>query len=268
MSSHNLTQTSLNRSGTDWSSIKILFDSANSSDLKDTAKKSKQKKRKPKGTGEFSLDLRSLNSSLNKSLNKSVSFNENLPKKGDGDSDDDLEDMFEEELQKLIDKDDQELVKAEQKQDLVGKPHNPNTNWFTDPVHLTKSSEYPVFESLGVETRQTSPKHRTLGMIGTELAQRKVSSGVLLDDSAGEYFPVTLGTMRSIANTVSKPMSSGASLSHRPSSTMKSMSYRPMSAKSEPPNTSYATMRRPNSAANPKLEASNDYDYLKVQLHW
>ncbi|XP_072041511.1 uncharacterized protein [Amphiura filiformis] len=265
LSSHNLSHTTLNRSGTDWDSINVLFNSANSSNFQEMPKKSKKKK--PKETGEFSLDLRSLNSSLNKSLNKSVSFNNKLPKRMD-DSDEDLEDMFEEELQKLIDSDDQEIGEQTQQPALVGKPHHPYTQWFTDPVHLTKSSEYPVFESMGVEMHKTSPKNRTVGMIGTELAQQRVSSEVVLDDVAQEYFPVTLGTMRSIANTVSPAPSNHASYSHRPSST-KSMSYRPMSAKSEPPNTSYATMRRPNSALNlsgrnPKLEASSDYNYLKA----
>ena len=253
MSSRNLSLTSLNRSASapDLDSVNVLFDSADSTKLKNMTKS----KKKPKSNGEFSLDLKSLNSSFN----KSVSFNNKMPKRIDDSDDESLDDMFEEELQKLIDKDAEELEDP-QPPNLVGKPHDSySSQWFTEPVHLTKSSEYPVFESLGVEVQKTSPKNRTVGMLGMELAQQQIKSDILLDDDlVREYFPVTLGSKPSISNTISSPPQNGLSMSSR----------RPTSAKSEPRNMTYA--KRPQSAKvttrNPEIGGGGYASYLQASM--
>ena len=155
---------------------------------------------------ELSLDLRSLNSSLNKSLNKSVTFSDaiNAYKKPRDEDEYSLDDTFEDELQRLIANDTQDNVDYEQ--NLAGKAAKTRTSgWYTEPVHLTRESQYPVFESLGAREHTVSSVNRTSGMLGTEMAQKKVASSIALDEEVRKYFPVTFGEVPAIMQTLTPP---------------------------------------------------------------
>ncbi|XP_071947321.1 uncharacterized protein [Antedon mediterranea] len=169
-------------------------------------KKSSLKPGRRRQTGELSLDLQSLNSSLNKSLNKSVSFTEHQSharQKAEADSDEESLTAFENELQRLIDSDLQENDEYEKKKYQTS--NIPKSQWYIDPVHLKDDMEFPVFESLGVSMKSVSPHSRTAGMLGTELAQHRINSGIVQDSSTRRYFlPTSQSTLRS---TVSRPPS-------------------------------------------------------------
>ncbi|XP_038078827.1 uncharacterized protein LOC119746106 [Patiria miniata] len=236
----------------------------------------REQSRKPRDS-EFSLDFTGLGNSLSKSLNKSVSFSKQLEEyKTNGSKakayDDDLEDTFEEELQKLIDDDIKENERFEQ--DLAGKPKSKHeSEWFTEPVHLTKTADYPVFQSLGVDTKTTSPVNRTAGMLGTELAQQKVAHQMLLDDVARQYFPVTLGEMPSIMRTVTPQPPNSVAKKYAQARSMESASRstsngtgRVSSApasKTQPPRT-HSSHSSTSSYSNPKVDALCDYNYLRA----
>ncbi|XP_033099400.1 uncharacterized protein LOC117103044 isoform X1 [Anneissia japonica] len=175
-------------------------------------KKSSLKKDRRKRNGELSLDLQSLNSSLNKSLNKSVSFTEHNygGHAHDRDSDDEESLMaFENELQKLIDSDLKENEDYEKK--TTYKSRNlPESQWYIEPIHLRKDAEFPVFESLGVSTKSISPHSRTTGMLGTELAQKRINSEIAIPPNASNFFPVT-SRQSALRNALSQPLHSNIS---------------------------------------------------------
>nr|XP_054753178.1 uncharacterized protein LOC129258953 [Lytechinus pictus] len=157
-------------------------------------------------SSELSLDLRSLNSSLNKSLNKSVTFNETLDdyKRPRDEDENSLDDTFEEELQRLIANDAHENHLHEQS--LAGKAKSKATaQWFTDPIHLSQETEYPVFKSLGAKEHTVSSVKRTTGMLGTEMAQKKVASSISSDEEVRRYFPVTFNEVPAVMQTLTPP---------------------------------------------------------------
>ncbi|XP_022081940.1 uncharacterized protein LOC110974530 [Acanthaster planci] len=239
----------------------------------------RERSRKPRDS-EFSLDFTGLGNSLSKSLSKSVSFSEHLeqhkmnsPKENNDYDNDDLEDTFEEELQKLIDNDIKENERYEQ--DLAGRPKSKDeSEWFTEPIHLTKTADYPTFQSLGVDTKLTSPVNRTTGMLGTELAQQKIANQMLLDDITRTYFPITLGEMPSIMRTVTPqpPNSSGkeyararsaAGLASK-SSTNRTGQVSSATGSRRHLSNARSSHSRTNSHSNPKLDALYDYNYLRA----
>lgn len=193
---------------------------------------------------ELSLDLGSLNSSLNKSYNKSVSFNNKLHVSRLDDEEGDLQEEFAEELQKLIDREieDSELTQ----EDLAGKPVSPKDSaWYTEPLHLTKNTEFPVFEQLGIKEPTVSSMKRSAGMTGTELAQRRVATECSLSEEARLYFPVTLGEVPSVMRTITPSL---------------------------PPENGINTLRTEEKSKRmsessyefPKQQAVSDYNYLKA----
>lgn len=196
---------------------------------------------------ELSLDLGSLNSSYNKSFNKSVSFNNKLgaSKVEDDDDEANLQEEFAEELQRLIDS---EIIDAEKVRDeyVAGKALPPNESvWFTEPLHLTKSTEFPVFERLGIKEQPVFSVRRPAGMAGIELAQRTVASNCSLSEQVRDYFPVTLGEVPSIMKSItpSLPPGSNSITQKRTSQTLSASSSK-------------------NDTLT--LQAASDYNYLKA----
>ncbi|XP_071819969.1 uncharacterized protein [Apostichopus japonicus] len=196
---------------------------------------------------ELSLDLGSLNSSYNKSFNKSVSFNNKLgaSKVEDDDDEANLQEEFAEELQRLIDS---EIIDAEKVRDeyVAGKALPPNeSGWFTEPLHLTKSTEFPVFERLGIKEQPVFSVRRPAGMAGIELAQRTVASNCSLSEQVRDYFPVTLGEVPSIMKSItpSLPPGSNSITQKRTSQTLSASSSK-------------------NDTLT--LQAASDYNYLKA----
>ncbi|XP_002734456.1 uncharacterized protein LOC100368071 [Saccoglossus kowalevskii] len=188
---------------------------------------------------EFSLDFSGLNGGMNRSLSKSVSFRDRR--------DDDVDD-YEEELQRLIER----SSRQEQAIDdiLVGRSlSHGKRQWFTQPIHLTKSSEYPVFQSAGLDVSDTRKSDRDSGALGTNLAARKLISESFVDHDARKSYPVTLGnTLPNMYRTFSPPPS-----------------LKPSRSRSLP--VSSRSTHRPKSAfvaSDPRLRASNDYYYLKA----
>ncbi|XP_071503998.1 uncharacterized protein [Diadema antillarum] len=232
---------------------------------------------------ELSLDLRSLNSSLNKSLSKSVSFSDkktNAQKKQRDDDELSLEDTFEEELQRLIDADTLELEEMEQ--NFAGKSQRKTkSQWYVEPVHLTRDSDYPVFSSLGAKEHTVSLVNRTTGVLGTEMAQRKVASNIMLDDEAKQYFPVTLGEVPAIMETLTMapPLETAAqAVRDRTSRSVMSdvgprktaagiktgsTSRKPASASGRL-RTSQRRMQESQTLQDPQMKATRDYSYLKA----
>ncbi|XP_071800897.1 uncharacterized protein [Asterias amurensis] len=218
---------------------------------------------------ELSLDLTNLSNSLSKSLNKSVSFSEHLIHTNGSkyNDEDELDDSFEDELHKLIEEDRKENQRFEE--DLAGKPKSrEESQWFTGPVHLTKDSEYPIFQSLGIDIPRVSPVNRTAGMIGTEIAQRKIANQMHLDDFTRSYFPVTLGEMPSIMRTVTpQPPNSVSKKYARAQSAKESRNKSGRSSSTMRSNSTFGQRSGRSSVStydDPKASALYDYNYLRA----
>lgn len=251
-------------------------------------------------SSELSLDLRSLNSSLNKSLNKSVTFSATLDayKKPRDEDENSLDDTFEEELQRLIANDARE--NHLQEQSLAGKVKNKATaQWFTDPIHLSQETQYPVFKSLGANEHTVSSVKRTTGMLGTEMAQKKVASSISSDEEVRRYFPVTFNevpavmqtltppppmdsTTRSVVDRTTRSIMSDSGPRRTSSSRPPIPNGRPMSASGRLSKDNLKAMNRSSSrngfptngmslrlsqgiaTQDPQMKAVKDYNYLKV----
>lgn len=202
---------------------------------------------------ELSLDLRSLNSSLNKSLNKSVTFSEhiNAYSKTRDEDEASLDDTFEDELRRLIANDTHENDGYMYEQNFAGKAKGMETSqWYTEPVHLARETEYPIFESLGAREHTVSSVRRTTGMLGTEMAQKKVASSISLDQEVKKYFPVTFGEVPAVMQTLTPaPPLDGATqnaLDRTSRSVASDVGHRRSTAQSRP----FSASRKPLSASS------------------
>lgn len=193
-----------------------------------------------RSTDDLGLDL-SLSNSGN--LRKSVSFND-LKKVRHFSEAEDSDDSIDEELQRLIDRDDAE---NEEMLARVGKPKSKyESEWYTKPLHLT-NNEYPVMSKVGLPTRSVSPVNRPVGSMGALLAAKQLGANQFetaraeerwasprahspvsprrshsprlspygsrhhsrtvghIDDLVTDYFPVTLRASQSVRSALTEP---------------------------------------------------------------
>ncbi|XP_078001521.1 uncharacterized protein LOC144454002 [Glandiceps talaboti] len=191
-------------------------------------------------------DYTDLTSSGNFRPQKSVSFDASKYENGTRDS---FPDDLEPELERLMEGGDRER-KQEDEDILIGMPPNPRKRtWFTQPVHLSKSTEYPALESAGLDVRDCRKSDRDTGTLGTNMAARKIISENFLDEEAKKTYPITLGdASHDLYRTFSPPPSLKPTRSQSPPTSSRSR-QRPRSAMS---------------ATDPKVRASADYYCLKA----
>ncbi|XP_013413972.1 uncharacterized protein LOC106176227 [Lingula anatina] len=131
---------------------------------------------------DLDLDMSRLSGSgRGSSLRKSVSFSD-LKKVRHFSEGEESDDSVDEELQRLIEKDDAEIKRSQKNgyhdESLAGRPKSrEEAEWFTQPLHLTKDEhDYPTLKRAGLNTRSISPVHRPTGSMGALLAAKKLNA--------------------------------------------------------------------------------------------
>ncbi|XP_066288651.1 cyclin-dependent kinase 12-like isoform X1 [Branchiostoma lanceolatum] len=167
-----------------------------------------------KSLTDLRLDLSALSNSGSfgkGQLNKSVSFSDKVHEKI---VHSDSEDSVDEELRRLIDRDDEEASTGERGDGDIPRPlHSKNVTsheykwvsdkpaaahdkqWYTDPKHLTSEvGYYPTLQEGGVPPRSVSPVNRTIGRFGSEIADKSAFARVTPTDiaSSATSYPVRL----------------------------------------------------------------------------
>ncbi|XP_019644165.1 PREDICTED: uncharacterized protein LOC109485161 isoform X2 [Branchiostoma belcheri] len=167
-----------------------------------------------KSLTDLRLDLSALSNSGSfgkGQLNKSVSFSDKVQEKI---VHSDSEDSVDEELRRLIDRDDEEASTGERGGGDIPRPLNSKNvtsheykwvsdkpaaehdkQWYTDPKHLTSEvGYYPTLQEGGVPPRSVSPVNRTIGRFGSEIADKSPFARVTPADIASNAtsYPVRL----------------------------------------------------------------------------
>ncbi|XP_078699750.1 uncharacterized protein LOC144926655 isoform X2 [Branchiostoma floridae x Branchiostoma belcheri] len=167
-----------------------------------------------KSLTDLRLDLSALSNSGSfgkGQLNKSVSFSDKVQEKI---VHSDSEDSVDEELRRLIDRDDEEASTGERGAGDIPRPLNSKNvtsheykwvsdkpaaehdkQWYTDPKHLTSEvGYYPTLQEGGVPPRSVSPVNRTIGRFGSEIADKSPFARVTPADIASNAtsYPVRL----------------------------------------------------------------------------